>query len=234
MKQQPILIVAKDGQAFDHFRKHHSDRTDLHFIQVRGNQDLHGFKNAEILFLEDSYVNNLIKFADLEKYIKCFNIRRIYSLPQKTVSGLPPVETIKRVDYLMALAELTSKRGTCRRLQVGCVLVDAETNRIAAIGYNSAHKGNVHCNDQDCLMFDGHCIRCPHAEIAAITNLQRAYKQLYCYITHQPCISCFQALISANVTFILYAKEYKDEKREMLYFELLQNNINIQMKQYKG
>ena len=55
-------------------------------------------------------------------------------------------KSLSRPNYFMKMAELTALRGTCNRLQVGCVLVNAENNRIAAVGYNSSHKGTPHCN----------------------------------------------------------------------------------------
>jgi dCMP deaminase len=135
---------------------------------------------------------------------------------------------LNRESYFMHLARLTAKRSTCNRAQVGCVLVDTDSNRIAAVGYNSAHKGNVHCEDKGCLIEDGHCIRCPHAEIAALSNLERKYNNLTCYLTHQPCLNCFKALVSFGVTTIYYDSEYVDDARNMLSKEL----SNIKMEQW--
>lgn len=130
------------------------------------------------------------------------------------------MKRLERKEYFMLLAKLTSMRGTCKKLQVGCVLVDAETNRIASVGYNSSHKGNVHCIDVGCLIVDEHCVRCPHAEIAAITNLTQRYEKLHAYVTHKPCGDCFKALVAAGVTDIYYDKDYKDTRREALSEEL--------------
>ncbi|MFW9952451.1 MAG: cytidine/deoxycytidylate deaminase family protein [Candidatus Thorarchaeota archaeon] len=121
-----------------------------------------------------------------------------------------------RYDYFMKVSELTALRGTCPRLQVGCVLVDEETHRIAAVGYNSSHKNQPHCTDEGCLMVDGHCIRTLHAEQAAVLNLERKYDKLVCFTTHNPCINCFKVLVGANIKTIWYLNDYQDEKREIL------------------
>jgi dCMP deaminase len=123
---------------------------------------------------------------------------------------------LERNSYFMLLAELTALRGTCNRLQVGCVLVDQETNRIISVGYNSSIKGTPHCSEVGCLLEDGHCKRCPHAEVAAIANLQRRYDAIVCYVTHQPCVDCFKLLASVNTKAIVYINEYTSESRDKL------------------
>lgn len=129
-------------------------------------------------------------------------------------------QRILRHDYFMKIAEFTALRGTCNRLQVGCVLVNPVDHRIASVGYNSSHSGQNHCTDVGCLIYEGHCIRCPHAEIAAITNLEHRYEQLTCYLTHQPCLNCFKSLVSAGVNIIYYKHPYADMARDTLNTEL--------------
>jgi dCMP deaminase len=47
--------------------------------------------------------------------------------------------------YFLEIAKVVSKRGTCSRKQVGCVLVDVD-HQIVASGYNGAPAGLRHCN----------------------------------------------------------------------------------------
>lgn len=119
-------------------------------------------------------------------------------------------KALLRPDYFMAIAELTALRGTCNKIQVGCVLVDRKTNRIASVGYNSSAKGTPHCYDVGCLMIDNHCIRTLHAEQAAVLNLRRHYESLICYTTHEPCMNCYKILTSANVKYITFLNNYPD------------------------
>jgi len=126
------------------------------------------------------------------------------------------MKRLSRPDYYMKVAELTALRGTCNKLQVGCVLVDDETHRIVAVGYNSSHKGQPHCIDDGCLIVNNHCIRTLHAEQAAVLNLERKYNKLICYTTHNPCINCFKVLAGANTKTIWYLNNYKDNERDVL------------------
>ena len=107
----------------------------------------------------------------------------------------------------MALAELTAKRGTCPRLQVGCILV--YQNKIIATGYNSSHRGTPHCEDIGCLMEEGHCQRTLHAEISAVLNLERSYQNITAYITHHPCTHCYKVLAASGVTKVYYRYKYE-------------------------
>jgi dCMP deaminase len=130
------------------------------------------------------------------------------------------MKRLKREDYYMKVAELTALRGTCKRLQVGCVLVDESTHRIVSVGYNSSHKGQPHCIDDECLIVNGHCIRTLHAEQAAVLNLERKYERLICFTTHNPCINCFKVLVGANVKSIYYLENYVDLQRDQLNEDL--------------
>jgi dCMP deaminase len=136
---------------------------------------------------------------------------------------------IDRFSYFVELAILSAQRGTCKRLRVGCVLVDDFTNRVVSIGYNSSFHSTPHCIDDDCLMLDEHCIRTLHAEQAAIMNLEHKYEKLKCFTTHQPCINCFKLLAAGNVKFIYYINPYIDEGRD-----LLNNEINLTMLQVES
>lgn len=122
----------------------------------------------------------------------------------------------------MSIAQLAAQRGTCPRAQVGCVLVDTN-NRIKATGYNSSHPGSCHCSDVGCLVIDEHCIRTIHAEVAAVLNLERQYKNLTAYITHEPCIHCYKVLTAAGITKIYYQNSYGDNEK---YYELI-NEIGV-------
>jgi dCMP deaminase len=53
------------------------------------------------------------------------------------------LERISRDEYLMEVAHVVARRGTCSRLQVGVVF--AREGRIVATGYNGAPPGIDHC-----------------------------------------------------------------------------------------
>lgn len=135
-----------------------------------------------------------------------------------------PTKRLGRIEYYMKIAQVVSERSTCTRAKVGAVLVNPLTNRVVAMGYNGSVKGSPHCIDEGCLMHKDHCIRTIHAELNAILNLEKEYKELHLYCTHQPCIHCTKALIGANVTLVFYNTPYLDEGRDLLLREL--NTVN--------
>lgn len=52
---------------------------------------------------------------------------------------------ISRDAWAMSMAQLTARRGTCLRRQVGCVLLNAR-GHVIATGYNGRAAGQRHCN----------------------------------------------------------------------------------------
>ena len=52
-------------------------------------------------------------------------------------------------EYFLNMAKITALRSTCKRRQVGCILVDSN-NHVAATGYNGVPKGFKHCLDYPC------------------------------------------------------------------------------------
>lgn len=127
----------------------------------------------------------------------------------------------------MEMATSISKLGTCRRLQVGCILL-SEGGRVVACGYNGAGPGMPHCHPDTCGP-NHRCLRCAHAEENAVANLSGI--PYIAYVTHEPCGACTRKLINAGVRVIYFGKPYnsmpkeeKDARDEWLNFY----NVKIQ------
>ena len=111
----------------------------------------------------------------------------------------------------MAVAVAISKLSTCRRLQVGCVLL-GDDGRVLGTGYNGALPGREHCDAETCGP-GKRCLRTRHAERSA-----RDYSQglvARCYVTHEPCVRCTQDLIARGCREVYYLVGYEgadDEK----------------------
>lgn len=116
-------------------------------------------------------------------------------------------ERISRDDMLMGIAEVTARRGTCSRLQVGVVF--SRDGRILVNGYNGAPAGLPHCNHTS---LDDRCTNAEHAErnavaFAAKHGLGLGRAEVHC--THAPCLDCARALINVGIISLTYLHEYR-------------------------
>jgi dCMP deaminase len=123
----------------------------------------------------------------------------------------------------MDIACLVAKRSTCRRRQVGAIVV--RDKRILATGYNGAPSGLPHCSEVGCLREQEgipsgqrhELCRGLHAEQNVI--IQAAFHgvciqggTLFC--TNMPCSICSKMLVNAGIFDIRYQEGYADSMAE--------------------
>jgi len=121
--------------------------------------------------------------------------------------------------YFMEIAQIVSKRSTCKRRSVGALIV--KEKRILSTGYNGAPIGLKHCIEAGCLreklnIASGErheLCRGLHAEQNAI--IQAAYHGVSIidadiYSTHLPCSICIKMIINAGIRRVFYANGYPD------------------------
>lgn len=136
--------------------------------------------------------------------------------------------TKKRPDwdqFYLKLAQEYSKRATCPRASVGCVIVN-EDRRLIAAGYNGSPPGLPHCDDVGCDIIDNHCKRVLHAESNALLYAAKkgvSVEGATAYLTITPCYDCFKLLVSAGIRRIVYAATYKFDDRITRDLEFLDN-----------
>lgn len=73
--------------------------------------------------------------------------------------------------YFLEIAKAVSLRASCPRASSGCVLVDNNTKRILATGYNGAPAGESNCLEVGCNVRETngkHCKRTIHGEANTI------------------------------------------------------------------
>ena len=111
-------------------------------------------------------------------------------------------------EYFHLIAMVVSKRSSCERLHVGCVLV--KNNRILTTGYNGHITGTPHTsvvkNDSEQMTI--------HAETNAILDAAArgvSINECDVYVTHFPCLNCMKSLLSLNVKNIYYIYDYKND-----------------------
>ncbi len=114
----------------------------------------------------------------------------------------------------MAMANLVSTRSTCRRRQVGCVLVNWR-NHVLATGYNGVPSGASHCaEDAPCEGWDApsgerlDACQAIHAEQNALIQCRDAHAIATAYVTAFPCVHCTKILLNTSCRRIVYGDEY--------------------------
>ena len=125
-------------------------------------------------------------------------------------------------EYFMEMAEVTAKRSTCLRRQVGAVIV--QDKHIIATGYNGAPRGIEHCGEREggCLREElgvpsgekHELCRALHAEQNAIiqaATLGQSVEGATIYVTNQPCVICAKMLINAGIEKIIVKEGYPDK-----------------------
>jgi len=119
--------------------------------------------------------------------------------------------------FFMMTAELSANRSTCRRRQVGAIIV--KDHRILVQGYNGAPEGSPHCIDGECererLGIESgkneEICWAAHAEANAIVNAARfgiGISDAIMYCTHKPCISCLKLIINSGISEVRYKQDY--------------------------
>ena len=111
-------------------------------------------------------------------------------------------------DYFQEICKLTATRSSCKRRQVGCLLV--YNNRIVSQGYN----GHLPKAEHISIIRDNHEMSTIHAEINAIADCARrgvSCEGCEAYITHYPCLMCFKMLKSAGIKKIYYLDDYNND-----------------------
>lgn len=112
-------------------------------------------------------------------------------------------------EYFTQLAQVTSTRSSCERLQVGCVFV--RDNRVISQGYNGYMAGCPHIS----IVRDNHEQATIHAEQNAIADCAKrgvSCEGTTAYITHFPCIICMRLLIASGIKTIKYIEDYKNDE----------------------
>lgn len=118
-----------------------------------------------------------------------------------------------------------SRRSTCSRNHVGCVI--AIEGRGLSSGYNGAPAGMPHCDhtcdcggdeltpghhDEECASGPAGCVAM-HAEANAIAWAARngnALLNATLYTTLSPCVKCAQLIINAGITRVVWRTIYRD------------------------
>jgi dCMP deaminase len=115
----------------------------------------------------------------------------------------------------MRLAYVTAERGSCRRKQVGALVVRDRDKRIISGGYNGAPRGMPDCLEVGCdvRVIDGResCVRTLHAESNALDLCGPLSEPHTLYTTVIPCRLCALRIIQAGIQHVVYHEYYESQ-----------------------
>lgn len=119
---------------------------------------------------------------------------------------------ISRQQMFMAMSRVAAQRSTCRRLNVGAVVVSmGRVPRLIGIGYNGSPPGEPHCSGSLCPV-DVPCRRAIHAEINALHHAQdETESDWHLYVTHSPCRYCWKFICEGYpwISRVYFEHEYR-------------------------
>lgn len=112
-----------------------------------------------------------------------------------------------KISLFATFASQLRALSTCKRTQVGCLIVPRDFASILAIGYNGVPSGldNGLCNSQT-----GAC-GCIHAEANAIAKLRSERADLMLITSLSPCALCAGLIINTKqISKVIFIEEYRD------------------------
>jgi dCMP deaminase len=195
------LAIEIDGP--EHKEKLEEDKKRDHFLKEMGWLSLR-FTNEEIEKDIDSVVEKI----------------------KQTIKEMDGVRRPSLFDVMMGMAELVSKRSTCVRLQVGCVITNENLTSIEAFGYNGGARGL----SNECESLEpGKCGHI-HAEVNALIKCNYGTKHKKMFVTHSPCKQCAKLLINAGIEEVYCKFLYRDFEEPLEILRL----ANVRMFAYRG
>ena len=114
-------------------------------------------------------------------------------------------ERITKQETFMKIAEIVAQRSTCKRLQVGAVIVDSSLLHVLSIGYNGNYAGGPNTCDSDEV---GNC-GCIHSELNALVKADNRIKDKILFSTNMPCKNCAKLIINSGFSKVYYRNEYR-------------------------
>lgn len=121
----------------------------------------------------------------------------------------------------MEMTALVATRATCKRRQVGCVLINQQ-GHVLATGYNGVHSGAVHCTDVPCPGANQpsgqglHLCQAIHAEQNALIQCRNINEIHTAYVSTSPCVACVRLLANTGVRRIVFAEVYPHVESERI------------------
>jgi dCMP deaminase len=117
--------------------------------------------------------------------------------------------------WFVRQAYVTAERGSCKRKQVGAIIVRDRDKRVISGGYNGAPRGMPDCLEAGCdvRVIDGResCVRTIHAESNALDLCGPISEPHTLYTTVVPCKLCALRIIQAGIQRVVFHEFYQSQ-----------------------
>ena len=124
---------------------------------------------------------------------------------------------------MLDIAEVLSRRSTCARKKVGCVLVNAH-GHIVGTGYNGVASGLPHCTVRPCpgAQIEDHApqtCEALHAEWNALLQCADVMAVRTAYVTTAPCVPCAKMLLNTGCQAVYFKDTHRSWEAARQLFE---------------
>lgn len=146
-------------------------------------------------------------------------------------------------EYYMGIARAVAVRSSCRRRQVGAIIV---VNRaIIATGYNGTPVGVPNCDEGGCARCAGDaavgaaydlCL-CVHAEQNAVALAARHGSSTdggWLHCTLRPCFSCVKEIVQAGIRGVVYQDPFPYPLELEDQFDRLVRAARLELRRLSG
>ena len=107
----------------------------------------------------------------------------------------------------MKIAWNISERSYDPRLKVGAIVVSDDNTRLLSLGYNGNYRGGP--NEPESV--EPGQSGMIHAEVNALIKCDYNFnREKIMYLTHSPCVSCAKLIVNADISKVIFDKEYRD------------------------
>lgn len=187
-----------------------------------------------IIFSEHSNAKFYQEIVEVNKF--SYKIRYLNALNDLNaqISGLSFNCRPSWVQYFMDLAVFASYRSSCKKRNVGAIIV--KDRRIISTGFNGTPVGTPNCIDGGCLRCNSNsktgegldlCF-CLHAEESAILGQPKELTiGSTMYVSLFPCWLCLKKIIQSGIQHVIYKENYCENDTKLIKI-LEKSNVMVE------
>ena len=116
----------------------------------------------------------------------------------------------KHIQAHMQVAKIYAKLSTCKKRQVGCIII--KNDNIIAIGYNGTPAGEDNCCEDDNGITLPNVIHAEDNALRKLTCSHESARGAILFVTTAPCIRCAERIAAAKISKVFYVDKYLNDE----------------------